>query len=62
MKKWISLSAASLFAAAVLLSQTSEKAICPSKSLICNLAMPPPVGNGEPGSMWHTANTPSDWN
>ena len=61
MKKWISLSAALLFAAAVLLSQTSEKALFLEKPYLQLGDAPHLSGTESLVLMWHTANTPSDW-
>ena len=60
MKNWISLSAASLFAA-VLLSQTSESKPFLEKPYL-QLGDAPNLSASESlVLMWHTANTPSDW-
>jgi acid phosphatase type 7 len=61
MKNRISLSAASLFAAAVLLSQTSGSTPFLEKPYV-QLGDAPNLSASESlVLMWHTANTPSDW-
>jgi hypothetical protein len=61
MKNWISLSAAWLFAAAALLSQTSGSTPFLEKPYL-QLGDAPNLSASESlVLMWHTANTPSDW-
>ena len=60
MKKWIPLSAASLFAAAVLLSQTQQSTFLEKPYL--QLGDQPTLSSSESlVLMWHTANTAGDW-
>ncbi len=60
-KTWIPLSAASLFAAALLLSQTSESTPFLEKPYLQLGDVPDLSASESLVLMWHTANTPSDW-